>query len=130
MRKKAESQDYIDRALSLIAAYIPPDPGQLDAMLERGDAAIEPSKPGTLQIRFKGYYQRGDSMIFGYDPVSKALRHVTILSTLGPKDPVTMEAGFETLPEGVNHVASTTLTAQSKKIEIKTRNSSYMRNGT
>lgn len=126
VRKKADQQDYIERAISMIATYVPPNPEQLDAMLARGDASLEQSEPGKSQIRFKEYYQQGDSMTFTYHPVSKALLHVTVLSTLGkPKDPVRMEAVFETLPDGVNHLASTTVTAKSRKIEVKTRNVSY-----
>ncbi len=126
VRKKAEKQDYIQRAISLIGHYFPPDPEQLDLMLARGDASLEQSEPGKSQVRFIDYYQRSDSIIFSYDPVSKALLLVTVLSTLGsPKDPVRMEAVFETLPGGVNHLGSTTLTAKSRKIEVKTRNISY-----
>lgn len=124
-RRKADQQDYIDRAITLIGYYIPPDPQQLDAMLARGDASVEPSEPGKLQIRFKRYYKDGDSVIFAYDSASKALRRVTVLSDLGPKDPVAMDAVFESLPDGVNHLASTTVTAKTKKIEVKTRNLSY-----
>lgn len=125
-RRKADQQDYIDRAITLIGYYVPPDPQQLDAMVARGDASVEPSKPGQLQIRFKRYYKEGDSVVFAYDATSKVLKRVTVLSTLGsPKDPVTMDAVFETLPGGVNHLASTTLTAKTKKIEVKTRNVSY-----
>jgi len=126
VRKKADQQDYIERAIRLIAYYVPPDPEQLDAMLARGAASLEQSGPGKSQVRFKEYYQTGDSMTFAYDPVSKALRRVTVLSTLGsPKDPVRMEAVFETLPDGVNHLASTTVTAKSRKIEVTMRNLSY-----
>jgi len=126
VRKTADQQDYIERAIKLIAYYVPPNPDHLDAMLARGEASLEPSEPGKFQIRFKEYHQRGDSITFTYDPVSKALLRVTVLSTLGsPKDPVSMEAVFETLPDGVNHLASTSLTAKSRKIEVKTRNLSY-----
>jgi hypothetical protein len=91
-----------------------------------GDASLEQSEPGKFQIQFKEYHQRGDSITFTYDPISKALLLVTVLSTLGsPKDPVRMEAVFETLLDGVNHLASTTVTAKSRKIEVKTRNLSY-----
>jgi len=126
VRKKADLQDYIERAITLIGYYVPPDPEALDAMLGRGEASLEKSAPGKSQIRFKDYHQRGDSMTFTYDPVSKALLSVTVLSTLGsPKDPVSMEAIFETLPDGVNHLGSTTVTAKTRKIEVKTRNLSY-----
>jgi hypothetical protein len=127
VRRKADLQDYIQRTISLIAYYVPPKPEQLDAMLSRGDASQELSEPGKSRIRFRDYHQRGDSMTFTYDPTSKALLSVTVLSTLGgsPKDPVTLEAVFETLPDGVNHLASTTVIAKAKKIEVKTRNVSY-----
>jgi len=128
VRKKADLQDYIGRAITLIGYYVPPSPEQLDLMLARGDASLEQSEPGKSQIRFKEYHQRGDSMTFTYDPVSKALLRVTVQSTLGsPKDPVGMEAVFERLPDGVNHLASTTVTATSRKIEVKVRNLSYTR---
>jgi hypothetical protein len=126
VRRKADLQDYIQRTISLIAYYVPPKPEQLDAMLSRGDASQELSEPGKSRIRFRDYHQRGDSMTFTYDPASKALLSLTVLSTLGsPKDPVTLEAVFETLPDGVNHLASTTVIASKKKIEVKTRNVSY-----
>jgi len=126
VRRKADLQDYIQRTISLIAYYVPPKPEQLDAMLARGEASLEHSEPGKPRIRFRNYHQRGDSMTFTYDPASKALLSLTVLSTLGsPKDPVTLEAVFETLPDGVNHLASTTVMAKAKKIEVKTRNMSY-----
>jgi hypothetical protein len=128
VRKKADLEDYINRAITLIAYYVPPSPEQLDLMLARGDASLEQSEPSKSQIRFKEYHQRGDSMTFTFDPVSKALLRVTVLSTLGsPKDPVRMEAVFETLPDAVSHLASTTVTATSRKIEVKVRNLSYTR---
>jgi hypothetical protein len=126
VRKKADMQDYIQRAITLIGYYVPPSPEQLDLMLARGDASLEPSGAGKSQIRFKEYHQRGDSMTFTYDAASKALLLVTVLSTLGgPKDLVRMDAVFETLPDGVNHLASTTVSAKSRKMEIRTQNSSY-----
>ena len=74
----------------------------------------------------KDYFQTGDSVVFTYDPKSKVLLQVNVFSDLAnPKDPVTMEAVFETLPDGVNHLASTTLNAPAKKVQIKTRNMLY-----
>jgi hypothetical protein len=126
VRNRADKQDYIERALRMIAYYVPPNPQQLDAMLARGEASLERTQSGQAHIRFKNYHQDGDSMTFSYDPVSKLLSRVTVLSTLGtPKDPVKMEAVFEKLPDGVNHLASTTVTAKSRKIEVKTQNLSY-----
>ncbi len=125
-RKKAEMQDYIERAVSLIHNYVPPKPDQLQYVLDNGRASIAQSQAGKSQIRFNGYFKDGDSIMFTYDPVTRLLLRADITSTLGEKkDPVTLEAIFETLPDGVNHVASTTLNAPKKKVQVKTRNAMY-----
>jgi hypothetical protein len=128
VRKKADMQDYIERAVSLIQKYVPPKPDQLQYLLENGHAFLGQSATGKSEIRFEQYFQDGDSLVFTYDPVSKALLRVSIASTLGsPKDPVAMEAVFETLPDGVNHLASTTLNAKARKVQVKTRNVMYQK---
>jgi hypothetical protein len=126
VRKKAGMQDYIKRAISRIGQYLPPKPEQVQYALNNGLASLEPASGGRSAIRLKDYFQTGDSVVFTYDPKSKVLLQVNVFSDLAnPKDPVTMEAVFETLPDGVNHLASTTLNASAKKVQIKTRNMLY-----
>ncbi len=63
-----------------------------------------------------------------YDPESKRLIRVIIASNLGnPKDPVTLEAVYEALPDGVNHLASATLIAKKKNVQVKMQNVSYQK---
>ena len=38
---------------------------------------------------------------------------------------MTLEAVFEMLPEGVNHVSSATLNAPAKKVKVEIKNVSY-----
>jgi len=126
VRKKAEKQDYIERAISRIGRYLPPNPEQVQYALNNGLASLERPSDGKSAIRLKDYFQTGDSVLFTYDPNSKRLLQVNVFADLAnPKDPVTMEAVFETLPDGVNHLASTTLNATAKKVQIKTRNMMY-----
>ena len=83
---------------------------------------------GKSEIRFKPYYKQGDSLVLTYDPVSKLPLGGTIISDLGsPKDPVTVEAVFETLPDGVNHLVSATLNAKAKNVQVKATNSNYQK---
>ena len=127
-RSKAAKQDYIERAISLIRYYVPPNPDRITAMLQNGTASMGPSEGGKSEIRFQRYFMAGDSMVFKYDSVSKALVHVTIAAFLGDKkDPVTLEADFGTLQDGVAHLDSTTLDAKVKKVQVKTRNLSYQK---
>ena len=125
-RKKADQNDYIERALSMIHQYVPPKPDQIDHMLRSGQASLEPGETGASAMRFKEYFQTGDSMVFTYDPATKALLKVTVASTLGgPKDPVTLVAIFQPLTDGVNHMTSATLVAKAKKVEVERTNVDY-----
>ncbi len=127
-RKKAEMQDYIERAVSTIQDYVPPKPEQIDHLLRTGSATLGQSADGKSEVRLKDYYQEGDSLVVTYDSASKVLLRAHIASTLGsPKDPVTLDAIFEKLPDGTNHLSSTTLSAPSKKIQVKTRNVMYQK---
>jgi hypothetical protein len=126
VRKKAAMQDYIERAISLIHYYVPPNPDRITAMLQNGTASLGPSEGGKSEVRFLRYFMAGDSMVFRYDTASKALVHASIKATLGDKkDPVTLEADFGTLPDGVGRLASTTLDAKVKKVQVKTTNIDY-----
>jgi hypothetical protein len=128
VRKQADMQDYIERAISRIHTYVPPKPQQIDHLLQNGSASMGPSSTGKSEVRFTHYFEDGDSLVFTYDSVSKGLLRVSIASTLGsPKDPVTMEATFETLPDGVNHVASATLNAKKRNVQVKMRNVMYQK---
>lgn len=127
-RRKADMQDYIERAVSRIYNYVPPNPEQIDALLRNGDASLGPSNGGTSEVRFKNYFETGDTLVFTYDSASKALLRANVASSLGsPKDPVTLEAVFEKLPDGVNHVSSATLKAPAKKVQVKVQNASYQK---
>jgi hypothetical protein len=130
VRMKADMEDYIGRAVSLIKAYVPPKPDQMQYLLENGYAYLGKSEGGKSEIRFKRYYQDGDSLVYTYDSATKVLLKINIESNLGsPKDPVTVEAIFERLPDGVNHMATTTLIAKAKKVRINTRNTKYKKTG-
>ena len=127
-RKKSDMQDYIERAISRIHVYVPPKPQQIDALLRDGYATLGQSDNGKPELRFKNYFEQGDSLAFTYDPGTKVVLRAKISSTLGsPEDPVSLEAVFEPLPDGINHLASTTLTAKKRKVEVKTRNVMYQR---
>ena len=128
VRKKADMQDYIERAVGMINTYVPLDPDQVGYLLRDGRASLGPPESGKSTIRLKDYFQRGDYLVFAYDPASKALLKATVVSTLGtPKDPVSLEAVFETLPNGVTHLATATVNATAKKVEVITRNTNYQK---
>jgi len=126
VRSKADMRDYIERAVSRIHDYVPPKPEQIDYLLQNGHASPGQSANGNSEIRLTHYFVDGDSLVFTYDSVSKVLLRATIASSLGsPKDPVTLEAIFEILPDGVNHLSSVVLNAKARKVLVRTHNLDY-----
>ena len=53
------------------------------------------------------------------------VRAVVSSNLSGPKDPVTLEAVFELLPDNVNHLATATLKAPAKKVQVNVKNTDY-----
>jgi len=130
VRKKAEIEDYIERAVSLVHSYLPPKPDRIQYLLGHGGVKLEQAEAGRFDLVFRKYLRDEDSLTFSYDPASKRLVKIVVNSNLGNvKDPVKMEAVFETLPDGVNHLSSAVLDAPAKKVRVNTRNADYRKAG-
>jgi len=128
VRAKADLEDYIRRSISQVRAYLPPKPEDIQYVLQSGLASQGQSQSGSAELRLTHYFQEGDSFVFTYDPVSKVLLRASIASNLGsPKDPVALEAVFETLPDGVNHLGSATLNAKKRNVQVKLWNEMYQK---
>jgi hypothetical protein len=126
VRKKADMEDYVQRAITLIHDYVPLKPDRLQYLLDNGGVVMAPSEASNYEFRIKSYFQEEDSLVFAYDPASKALVRIDIVSTLGSaKDPVKVQAVFETLPDGVNRLVSVSLLAKARNVEVRLRNANY-----
>ena len=126
VRSKGEMQDYIERAISRIREYAPPNPAVIDHLLTSGQASLGRSSGNTAEVLMTHYFQDGDSLVFTYEPASKRLLRVVVSSSLsGRKDPVTLDAVYELLPGNVNHLATATLKAPSKKVQVNVKNVDY-----
>ena len=125
-REKGEMHDYIGRAISRIRDYAPPDPALIDHAVANGRASFGPMSGAMSEVMMTEYYQDGDSMVFTYETISKRLVRVAVSSNLsGRKDPVTLDAVFELLPDDVIHLAAATLKGPSKKVQVNVRNIDY-----
>ena len=126
VRSKGEMRDYIERAISRIRDYAPPDPKVIDHLVQSGQAVMEPSSGGTMAVRMNHYYQDGDSVVFTYEAGSKRITRVLVSSNIvGNKDPISLEATYELLPGNVNHLATAILKAPSKKVQVTVKNIDY-----
>ncbi len=128
-KKIGELQDYMERAVSLIHRYMPPAPDSMQAAFQAGHVSLGQAGPGKIQLQFRDYAKPGDSLTFNFDTATKALQSISVNSYLDdPKeDVVALAVVFQSLPDGTNYVASTTLNAAAKQVVVKTSNTNYQK---
>jgi hypothetical protein len=129
-KKKDELEGYMERASALIHSYIPPSQQSVEQAFRAGNASLGQAGPGTIQLQFRNYLKPGDSLTVSFSEAAKVLREITVTSWLDdPKDAVSLQVDFQTLPDGTNYAATTILTASAKHVQVKTQNSGYQRVG-
>ena len=126
-KKKEEYQEYGQSIAALAKQYTTPDPDKLMQAKQAGNISLTPGQ-GTVALVIKNYVKQGDSVTFTLDPQSKQLQNVRVASYLNdPKDAVTISAQFAQLPDGTNHVATTTINGVSKQLTVNDQNSNYQK---
>ena len=127
--KKAEMQDYMGDVKSLLALYVPPDPGKMQQAYAAGKVSLNPAG-GMLNLIFKDYAQPGDQMTLTFDPAAKKIVSLSVNTYMGQsKDAVTLQVQMGSLPDGTNYVQQTVLTATAKQLVVTTTNSNYHAGG-
>jgi hypothetical protein len=118
-KKTDEMKDYMERVVSLIQRYVPPQPELIKADVAGGNASFSP-QPGGMILQFKNFVKSGDLVSFTLDTTAKAIRQVTVNTYLddADKDKVALAVDFQTLPDGTNYAASKRLDVAAKKIVV------------
>lgn len=118
-----EMKDYMDRAGSLVRRYVPPDPLAMQAAFKAGKAALNTA---TGDLVFSDYVKPGDKVTVTFDPAAQRIRSFAVATYLDePKDSVTLNARFSSLPDGTNFLEEVVLNASAKEIQIRTTNFGY-----
>lgn len=124
--KKEELTDYMQQAVALIHAYVPPDPGLIEAAKGAGKVVIRPGAGSATSVEISDYRLQGDLVTFEFDAKLGRILHVRIATYLEtPKDTITLDVSFSALPDGTNHPGVVTLDAPSKDIRVVVENSGY-----
>jgi Rieske Fe-S protein len=124
-KKKEEFQEYGEQIKNLIALYLPPDSQKMQEAF-RYDKASLSKDSGTAEILFRDYALAGDRMTLSFDTASKKISSINVQTYMDdPKDTVTLDVHFATLPDGTNYVQGTTLNATAKQLQVTTTNSNY-----
>jgi len=129
-KKKEEYKEYADKMKELAGHYLPPDKDAIQAAFAKGNISLVPgdANPGEVKLVIKDYYKPGDSMTLRFDKNQKQLLGITIASWMDdPKDAMNLSVGFGRLPDGTNHIATTTIEGVSKQLTVNTTNSDYQK---
>ena len=126
-KKVGEMKEYMDRVGSLIRRYVPPDPQDMQASFKAGKAKLDPT---ATQLVFTDYAKPGDKVTLTFDAATNKIRSFVVATYLDDKkDIVTLNASFNSLPDGTNYVETTVLDATAKEIQVKTTTSEYRKAG-
>ena len=126
-KKKEEYEDYAEQMKALAQQYVPPDKDLIQAAYAKGNISMSPG-PGGLKLVIHDYVKPGDSMTLTIDKEQKQLQSIQIASYMdGPSDGMNLTVRFDRLPDGTNHVSSTTVEGVSKQLTVATQNANYQK---
>lgn len=127
-KKKEEYKEYAEQMKELASHYVPPDKEAIQEAYSKGNIAIIPGGdvPSEVKLVIRNYYKSGDTTTLRFDKSQKQLQAISIASWMDkPGDAMNLTVAFGRLPDGTNHVASTTIEGVSKQLTINTTNSDY-----
>jgi len=128
VEKKTEEYEQYGQQIGILAKqYTAPSPEALMQAKQAGNISIQPGA-GTVNLIIKNYVKSGDSITMTISELTHSPVSVQVNSYLNdPKDAVTINAQFAQLPDGTNHVATTTIDGVSKQLTVSEQNSNYQR---
>ncbi|QNI31962.1 hypothetical protein H7849_23585 [Alloacidobacterium dinghuense] len=126
-KKTEEMKDYMQQVQSILALYVPPDSTRMQRAYQAGNISMNKTLGSDLaNIIFTNYAQQGDKMTVAFDTTSKKIQTINVNTYLDePKDIVTLQVTFATLPDGTNYAQQTVLNATAKQLQVTTTNSNY-----
>ena len=128
-KKGEEYKEYGQEMGALAQQYAQPDPEKLQQAFQQGNVMLgSGGAPGQAKLVISNYIKPNDKVTLIFNEQAKAIQSVNVQSYLNdPKDAVTISAQFAQLPDGTNHVSTTQINGESKKLLITTQNSNYQK---
>jgi hypothetical protein len=122
-------EKYGQQLSSLAQSYAQLDPARLQQLFEQGNVLLgSGGAPSSVALVIHNYAKSGDSVTLNFDRQQQALLAMNVASYLsGPSDAVTMTAQFAKLPDGTNHIATTSINGQSKGLTVQQTNANYQK---
>jgi hypothetical protein len=126
-KKKGELKEYAEQISELVHSYVPPNPQKMQQAFQQGSASVSKAGPDAVQVAFTNYNLQGDSMKLVFNTAQKGIQSVQVSSYLNndPSDAATFTAQFAKLPDGTNHMSSSTVNGEKKQLTIQIQNMNY-----
>lgn len=125
--KKEGLTDYMKSAVSLVKAYVPPNPARIQAAKDAGKVSIDLLQPGKrARLNFRDYEKPGDNLGVEVDLASNrplALKVSTYLNDA--TEVVTLDVRMGQLSDGTTYAADIALEAKAKNLKVTVKNSGY-----
>jgi len=126
-KKTEEFQQYGQQIGALAKQYTTPDPDRLMQAKQQGNLSLQPGN-GTVSLVIKSFVKPHDQVTMTISEQTKAPVSIQVNSYLNdPSDAVNINAQFAQLPDGTNHVATTTINGVAKQLTVSDQNSNYQK---
>ena len=128
---KQDAVDYIQSAVQLVHAYVPPDPAQLQQSVAAGKLSVSVLAPGqTVQLNFSDYLKPGDQLSARIATQTNQLLGLGVSSYLDtPADAVQLDVTMGLLADGTIYEAQSVLNAPAEGLTVTVTNSDYRKLG-
>jgi hypothetical protein len=128
---KQDAVDYIQSAVQLVHAYVPPDPAQLQQSIAAGKLSVNVLAPGqSVQLDFADYLKPGDKLSARIATQTNQLLGLGVASYLDtPADAVQLDVTMGLLADGTIYEAQSVLSAPTQGLTVTVTNSAYSKLG-
>jgi hypothetical protein len=128
---KQDAVDYIQSAVQLVHAYVPPDPAQLQQSVAAGKLSVSVLAPGqSVQLNFSDYLKPGDLLSARIATQTNQLLGLGVASYLDtPANAVQLDVTMGLLADGTIYEAQSVLNAPAQGLTVTVANSDYRKLG-
>jgi len=126
--KTEEMKEELQATAALIHQYVPPDPGQIQVVMNAGTASIGQAGPDLLAFNFPGYAKQGDALTITFDKAITGLRQIDVKTWLEkPEEPAMLKVVMQSMPNGVSFPGSIVLSIPASQLEVRITKSNYQK---
>ena len=125
--KKEDIEEYMEKCVEKIHAYLPPKSEKIQAIVSSGKAVISPLVPGKVyKVDLPDYLQAGDMVSMTMDNSQGLLQEMSVSSFIKDKnDKVGILIKYSSLPDMTSFPGEIKLDAPSQKVKVVITNTGH-----